>query len=85
MRERIAWINSMPDLEFVKNIYNHRTKTLSCIADTLLGQFKEEYGIDILMIKGEYSYMFGFGAHRLDIPELFPMVEKVLASFHTTR
>ena len=62
MRERIAWINSMPDLEFVKNIYNHRTKPLSCIA-------------------GEYS----FGAHRLDIPELFPMVEKVLASFHTTR
>ena len=25
--------------------------------------------------------MFGFGAHPLDIPELFPMVEKVLASF----
>ena len=37
------------------------------------------------MIKGEYSYMFGFGAHRLDILELFPMVERVLASFHTTR
>jgi hypothetical protein len=60
-------------------------ETITCIADTLLGQFKEEYNIDTLMINGEYSYMFGFGVHPLDIPELFPMLEKVLASFRTTR
>src|SRR5215204_756884 len=78
--ERIAWINSQPDLEFVKNIsttigQNHYPASQIHYWRNL----KEEYNIDTLIVNDRYSYFFNFDTHPLNVPELSPTIEKVLA------
>jgi hypothetical protein len=84
--ERIAWINSKPDLEFIKNISTTIGQNPYPASQIhYWGNFKEEYNIDTVMADDRYSYRFDFDTRPLNVPELFPTVEKVLTSFNITR
>lgn len=84
--EFIAGIKSEPDSEFVKNIsttigQNHYPASQI----HYWGDSKKEYRITTLMVNDGYDYFFGFEAPPLDVPEVFPTVEKMLASFQITK
>ena len=45
----------------------------------------DSFWIDTLTVNDGYAYQLRFFAAPIDIPELLPTVEKMLASFHITK
>jgi hypothetical protein len=86
-REQRAYVNSEPDMVL------HKSNS------TTIGQshypaiqvhfskvgLEEEYRVNTFMVNNGYRYLFYFFAPPLDVPELFPTVERMLASFRITK
>lgn len=85
VRNQIIAINSSPDLQFNKNISTtigqcHYPNQQVHFVGGIPG-LQEEYRINTYMVDRGYLYTFSFFASPLDVPELLPTVEKMLASF----
>jgi hypothetical protein len=86
-REQRAYVNSEPDLELHKSNLttvgqNHYPALQVHFSG---GVLEEEYRVNTFMVNNGYRYVFYFFAPPLDIPELLPTVEKMLASFRITK
>jgi hypothetical protein len=85
VRNQIRAVNSSPDLQFNKNIsttigQNHYPAQQVHFVGGIPG-LQEEYRINTYMVDRGYLYTFSFFTSPLDIPELLPIVERMLASF----
>ena len=93
VRVHIQDINSDPILELHKNIsttigQNHYPAVQMHFSETPTPDMylrTDSYWIDTLMVKDGYAYLLRFFAPPLNIPELLPTVEKMLASLHITK
>jgi hypothetical protein len=86
-REQRTYVDSEPGLELHKSNsttigQNHYPALQVHFSG---GVLEEGYRVNTFMVNNGYRYVFYFYAPPLDIPELFPTVEKMLASFRITK